>query len=69
MGKVASTAILFSVDRRTREFTIEELPEKQIRKMNRVDRMFDFMLKGEDDYLFNVAEYMSDGFAVYRIID
>ncbi len=64
-----STAILFLIDRRTRKFTIEELPEKQIRKMNRVERIFDFMLKGEDDYLGDAAEYMSDGFAVYRIID
>ena len=64
-----STAILFSVDRRTRKFTIEELPEKQIRKMNRVERIFDFMLKGEDDYLGDAAIYMIDGFAVYRIID
>ena len=64
-----STAILFLVDRRTRKVTTEELPEKQIRKMNRVERIFDFMLRGEDDYLFDVAEFMSDGFAVYRIID
>lgn len=64
-----STAILFLVDRRTRKFTIEELPEKQIRKMNRVERVFDFTLRGEDDYLCDAAIYMIDGFAVYRIID
>lgn len=64
-----SIAILFSVNKRTREFTIEELPEKQIRGMNRVERMFDFMLTGNDDYLDKVATYMNDGFAVYRIID
>lgn len=64
-----STAILFLVDRRTRKFTTEELPENQIRKMNRVERMFDFMLKGKDDYLGDAAIFMIDGFAVYRIID
>lgn len=64
-----STAILIVVDRRTRKHTIEELPEKQIRKMNRVERMHDFMLKSDENYIGDAALYMIDGFAVYRIID
>ena len=64
-----STAILIVVDRRTREYTVEELPEKQIRKMNRVERIFDFMLKSNESYIGDAALYMIDGFAVYRIIE
>ena len=64
-----STAILIVIDRRTRKYTIEELPEKQIRKMNRVERIHDFMLKSDEDYIGHASLYMMDGFAVYRIID
>jgi hypothetical protein len=69
VGMMNSTAILIVIDRRTRKYTIEELPEKQIRKMNRVERIHDFMLKSDEDYIGDASLYMMDGFAVYRIID
>ena len=64
-----STAIVFFIDRKTRSFNCEELPEWQIRKMNRVERVFKFMLNGDDKYLKEVAELISNGYAVYRVID
>jgi hypothetical protein len=69
VGMMNSTAILIVIDRRTRKYTIEELPEKQIRKMNRVERIHDFMLKSDEDYIGHAWLYMMEGFAVYRIID
>ena len=64
-----SKAILFYVNKRTREFTVEELPEKQIRGMNRVERIFDFMLDGNDDHLSYAEKHIANGLAVYRVID
>ncbi|AUR95405.1 hypothetical protein NVP1206O_60 [Vibrio phage 1.206.O._10N.222.51.B10] len=64
-----ATAILILVDKRTRKYSIDELPEKQIRSMNMVERIHDFMLDGKDTYLSDAKTLISDGFAVYRIID
>lgn len=63
------TAILILVDKRTRKHTVEELPEAQIRKMRRVERIHDFMLESKEGYIGDAALYMNDGYAVYRIID
>jgi hypothetical protein len=64
-----STAILYTVDKRTRRFEREELPESRIRKMKGIERIFDFMLEGHDEYLTNAAIDILDGLAVYRIIE
>tara|TARA_R110002012_G_scaffold269646_2_gene453776 strand:+ start:1240 stop:1437 length:198 start_codon:yes stop_codon:yes gene_type:complete len=64
-----SEVIVFFVERRTREFTIETLPEKQIRKINRIERVFDFMLTGNYPYIEDAARYIIDGYPVYRVID
>ncbi|AUR86146.1 hypothetical protein NVP1082O_57 [Vibrio phage 1.082.O._10N.261.49.E4] len=64
-----ATAILILVDKRTRKYSIDELPEKQIRSMNRVERIHDFMLDGKDTYLSDAKTLIGDGFPVYRIID
>ena len=62
-------AILYTVDRRTRSYDREELEESRIRKMRRVERIHDFMLKSNDKYMEYVNIDIIDGFAVYRIID
>lgn len=62
-------AILYTVDRRTRSYDREELEESRIRKMRRVERIHDFMLKSNDKYMKDVAIDIIDGLAVYRIID
>ena len=64
-----STAILYTVDKKTRRFEREEMPENRVRKMNDVERIFDFMLGGEDDYLVHASLDIIHGFAVYRIIE
>ena len=56
-----STAILYTVDKKTRRFEREEMPENRVRKMNDVERIFDFMLNGEDDYLGHASLDIIDG--------
>ena len=64
-----NTAIIYFINKRTREWTREEMPEKRIRNMKGVERLFDFMITGNDDYHKDAALHILDGFAVYRLIE
>lgn len=64
-----NTAILYTVDKRTRKFQREELPESCIRLMARVERIHDFMLDSKEKYMEDVLIDFIDGHAVYRIIE
>ena len=64
-----TTAILYTVCRRTRRYTREELPEQRIRKMNKTERVFDFMITGNDYHHAQALTDIQDGLAVYRVIE
>jgi len=64
-----TTAILYTINKRTRAYEREELPEKRIRKMHKVERVYDFMLTGNDYHHPAALTDIQDGLAVYRIID
>ena len=64
-----ATAILYTVDKVTRNHTREVLPENQIRKMKRSERVFDFMITGRESHHDWMKSDIEDGLAVYRIIE
>ena len=64
-----TTAILYTINKRTREYSREELSEKRIRSMRGIERLFDFMITGRDSHHQPAPTDIQDGFAVYRIIE
>ena len=64
-----SKAILYTINKRTREYSREELSEKRIRSMRGVERLFDFMMTGKDAHHQAALTDIQDGLAVYRIIE
>ena len=65
-------AALYTVDKKTRKFTREELggyEEKQARRMSKVERVFDFMITKKDKHHAMAMLDIRKGISVYRIIE
>jgi len=66
------SATLYTVDKKTRKFTREEFgkhEENHIKRMSRVERVFDFMITGKDKHHAQAALDIKKGLSVYRIIE
>ena len=68
------TAILYDVDKHTREFERNELPEKTIRKIPKIERVFLFTVQGDlkaspdCKALHAIKQDVIDGYPVYRCV-